>query len=120
MLFYIESLNIKIEIKEDELTKDMNELLDEYAPEGKSSKDFNGGYIQQLKNSNQLVAYFGHDKNNNRITIKITIDDSELDLFYIMLKAKIHEMKSAKTKTVRVSMAQRKLDKAKTKDEDWE
>ena len=94
---------------------DFNDLLDDIAPEGKTSKDFNGGYIQQLKNSNQLVAFFGSDKNKNRITVKVLIDDTELDLFYIMLKAKVLDMKNKETKTVKVSMAQRKLDRAKQK-----
>ena len=96
----------------EELILDINELLDEYAPEGKTSGDFNGGYVQQLKNSNQLVAYYGMKAGQkNRDTVKITIPADELDLFYMMLKAKIHEMKSKGTKTVSVSMAQRKLAK---------
>jgi len=63
----------------DELIEDINSLLDDVAPEGKSNKDFTGGYVQQLKNSNQLVAYFGTKAGtNNRETVKITIDGNEL------------------------------------------
>lgn len=103
---------------EEELVKDFNELLDDISPEDKSIDDFTGGYIQQLKNSNQLVAYFGTKKGtNNRDTVKVTIEADELDLFYVMLKAKIHSMKDKKTKTVKVSMAQRRLDKKKDTDE---
>lgn len=105
--------------KEGELVIDFNELLDDIAPEGKNQYNFTGGYIQQLKNSNQLVAYFGTKKDtNNRDTVKVTIEEDELDLFYVMLKAKIHSMKQVKTKTVRISMAKRKLDKQKNIDPD--
>ena len=107
---------------EESLVKDLDELLDEIAPEGKSVKNFTGGYIQQLKNSNQMVAYFGTKiGTNNRDTVKITIQADELDLFYIMLKAKIHSMRNEKTKTVSVSMAQRKLAKQKKEEqtESW-
>ncbi len=91
---------------------DINELLDEIAPEGKTNKDFTGGYVQQLKNSNQFVAYFGQkNESRNRDTVKVDINANELDYFYILLKAKIHEMRNEKTKTVRISMAERKLKK---------
>lgn len=100
----------KLELEE--LVKDINSVLDEIAPDGKTNKDFTGGYIQQLQNSNQFVAYFGQKGNTkNRDTVKVNIQADELDLFYVMLKAKIHEMKQSKTKTVTVSMAKRKYDK---------
>ncbi|RLA83968.1 MAG: hypothetical protein DRG78_02860 [Epsilonproteobacteria bacterium] len=93
-----------------DLQMDINELLDEVAPSGKTNKDFTGGYVQQLKNSNQLVAYFGTKVGtNNRDTVKISIPSDELDLFYMMLKSKIHEMQNINTKTVKVSMAARRL-----------
>lgn len=95
-----------------ELVKDINEILDDIAPAGKSNKDFTGGYVQQLKNSNQFVAYFGQRADGkNRDTVKANIEANELDLFYIMLKAKIHEMRNEHTKTVSISMAKRKLEK---------
>jgi len=108
-----------LEIEMEELLKDLDDILDEFAPDGKSKDDFTGGYIQQLKNSNQLVAYFGTKPNShNRATIKITIQADEVDLFYMMLKAKIHKMRNETTKTVSISMAQRKLNKQK-QDEEW-
>ena len=98
----------------EELLMDLNEVLDEIAPSGKSKNDFTGGYIQQLKNSNQLVAYFGtKNGTKNRDTVKIAIQQDELDLFYMMLKAKIHEMKNKDTKTVFISMAERRIQKLK-------
>ncbi len=104
----------------EELLTDIDELIDDVSPEGKSVKDFTGGYVQQLKNSNQFVAYFGTKAGTkNRDTIKVTIQADELDLFYTMLKAKIHDMKNAKTKTVSVSMAQRKLAKKKDSEDEW-
>ena len=117
----MELFNISVlENSKEDLVRDLNELLEEVSPKGKTVKNFTGGYIQQLKNSNQLVAYFGtKEGTNNRDTVKITIDADELDLFYVMLKAKIHSMRNDKAKVVKVSMAQRKLDKAK-KEEDWE
>jgi len=117
----LEIFNVDVlKISEEELVVDLDEVLEEYAPDGKSVKDFTGGYIQQLKNSNQMVAYFGTKVGtNNRDTVKITIEADELDLFYVMLKAKIHSMRNDKAKTVKVSMAQRKLNKAKEQKEDW-
>ena len=102
-----------------ELLEDIDSVLDDYAPEGKDHTYFNGGYVQQLKNSNQLVAYFGMKKGQkNRDAVKIQIPADELDLMYLMLKAKIHELQNEGTKTVRVSMAQRRLAKQKTNKED--
>ncbi len=112
-LFNTEVLNMTTE----ELIEDIDSLLNDYAPEGKSVEDFNGGYVQQLKNSNQLVAYFGMKKGQkNRESVKIQIPADELDLMYMMLKAKIHDLQNQGTKTVRVSMAQRRLAKQKTEE----
>lgn len=99
--------------KLEDLQMEFNDVLDDIAPDGKSKEDFTGGYIQQLKNSNQLVAYFGQKNDGkNRDTVKVSIKADELDLFYVMLKAKIHEMNS-KTKGITISMAKRRLDKKK-------
>ena len=101
----------------EDLIEDINSLLDDVAPEGKSHENFTGGYVQQLSNSNQLVAYFGtKEGTNNRHSIKITVDADELDEMYLMLKAKIHDIRNYKTKTVKVSMAQRRLAKKKATD----
>jgi len=97
-----------------ELLEDINSILDDFAPEDKDHTDFNGGYVQQLKNSNQLVAFFGMKKGQkNRESVKIQIEADELDEMYMMLKAKIHELKNDGTKTVKVSLAQRRLTKRK-------
>ena len=119
-----EIFNVEVlKMTEKDLLDDINSLLDDVAPEGKSHKDFTGGYVQQLKNSNQLVAYFGtKEGTNNRETVKITIDGNELDDMYLMLKVKIHDIRNYKTKAVTVSMAQRRLAKKKTKEdkkEEW-
>ena len=108
---------MEMEVKD--LLVEINEYLDEIAPEGKTSKNFNGGYVQQMKNSCQLVAYFGTAKDGkNRDSVKITVPDNEVDDVYMMLKAKIHEMNSGNTKKETVSFAQRRLAKQKTKKED--
>lgn len=99
----------------EDLLVEINEYLDEIAPEGKNSDNFNGGYVQQMKHNSQLVAYFGTKKDGkNRDSVKIKIPDNEVDDVYMMLKAKIHDMKSHGTKTVSVSFAQRRLAKKKT------
>ncbi len=99
------------------LMTDINELLEDYLPEGKALQDFTGGYIQQLKNSNQFIAFFGTKQGTkNRHSIRIKIQDDEVDLFYMMLKAKIHQMKNESSNTVSISMAQRKLDRLNNKE----
>ena len=61
----------------EEIMLDINDIITEFAPEGKTLVDFTGGYIQQLKNSTQFVAYYGTKPNsNNRSTVKITIADN--------------------------------------------
>jgi hypothetical protein len=116
-LFNKEVLNFE----RSELVREINELLDDISPDGKSHKDFTGGYVQQLKNSNQFVAYFGQKRDGkNRDTVKVNIQADELDLFYVMLKSKIHEMRSIKTKTVSISMAERRLNKVNKKGDDGE
>lgn len=116
-LFNKEVLNFE----RSELVRELNEILDDIAPDNKSSKDFTGGYIQQLKNSNQLVCYFGQKGDGkNRDTVKANIQADELDLFYVMLKSKIHEMRNRETKTVSLSMANRRIKKiSNDKQEDW-
>jgi len=112
-LFKSEVLEMEVE----ELLIEINEYLDEIAPEGKTSKNFNGGYVQQMKNSNQLVAYFGTAKDGkNRDSVKIEVPKDELDDVYLMLKAKIHDMNKGKTKATKVSFAQRRLAKQKTEE----
>ena len=108
---------MEMEVKD--LLVEINEYLDEIAPEGKTSENFNGGYVQQMKNSCQLVAYFGTKADGkNRDSVLITIPDNEIDDVYMMLKAKVHEMNSGGTKKERVSFASRRLARKKTKEED--
>jgi len=95
-----------------ELLMDIDSLLEDYLPKGKTLEDFTGGYVQQLKNSNQLVCYFGTKPDGkNRCTVKVTVEQDELDLCYMMLKAKIHSMRANGAKAVKVSIAQRRLDR---------
>ena len=110
----------------EELMIDMDELLEDIAPDGKTKDNFTGGYVQQLKHSNRFTAFFGtKEGTTNKATVQIDIPEDEVDLMYMMLKAKIHSMKNAKSKVKRVSLAQRKLDKLdKVKkqgdnEEDW-
>ena len=85
----------------DDLLADANELITSMAPEGKSLDDFTGGYVQQLKNSVQFVAYFGTKiGSNNRDTVKVDIELDEMDMMYAMLKVKIHSMRANKKKKV--------------------
>lgn len=96
----------------EDLMMDIDSLLEDNLPEGKTLDDFTGGYVQQLKNSNQLVVYFGTKAGtNNRETVKITIEPDELDLAYMMLKAKIHTMRKNNAKAVKVSLAQRRIER---------
>lgn len=101
----------------EESLEDMNAIIEAMAPEGKTLSDFTGGYLQQLKNSTQFVAYFGTKANTkNRATSKLSIPDNELDEYYLMLKAKIQEMKQAETATiVTLSLAERKAARKATK-----
>ena len=93
-----------------ELMRDMDELLDDIAPEGKDKTNFTGGYVQQLKNSNRFTAFFGTKVGQtNKDTVQIDIPDNEVDLMYLMLKAKIHQMKNAKQRVKKVSLAERRL-----------
>ena len=98
-----------------DLIESINDLLNDCAPTGKTVDDFTGGYVQQLKNSTQFVAYFGtKNGTKNRDTIKITIEPDEIDEMYMMLKAKIHDMRTAGS-TTKISLAQRRLAKQKDK-----
>ena len=108
VIFNSEVLNYNI----GELMQDINELLNDIAPEGKDESNFTGGYVQQLKNSNRFTAFFGvKEGTTNKQTVQIDIPDDEVDLMFLMLKAKIHQMKNARQKVKKISLAQRKLDK---------
>ena len=97
---------------------DINELLEDISPEGKTIKDFTGGYVQQLKNSSRFIAFFGTKPGtNNKSTVNMKIPADELDLFYMMLKAKIHEMRNEDSNVRTISMAQRRLDRKASKEE---
>ena len=93
-----------------ELLNSINDILDEIAPEGKTREDFTGGYIQQLKNSTRFTAFFGTKKGStNKDTVQMGIEDNEMDLMYIMLKAKIHDMKSSELVKPKLSLAETML-----------
>lgn len=91
--------------------QDINDIITAIAPEGKTLDDFTGGYLQQLKNSTQFVAYFGTKSNTkNRATAKLSIKDTELDEYYLMLKAKLSSMRQADMPvTLTLSLQERKL-----------
>jgi|FLOH01.1.fsa_nt_gi hypothetical protein len=94
----------------EELILEMNLLLEDNLPDGKSIDDFTGGYVQQLKNNTKFVAYFGTKiGSTNKSTSSIVIEDDELDTMYMMLKAKIHDMRNSKAKVKKISLASRRL-----------
>jgi len=95
----------------EDIMVDINDIITEIAPKGKALKDFTGGYLQQLKNSTQFVAYFGTKPDGkNRSTSKLTIPDNEIDTYYMMLKAKIQDMKKNNAGTfTAITIAERRL-----------
>ena len=91
-----------------ELMKLIDDLLTEFAPEGKTINDFTGGYIQQLKNSTRFVAFFGTKiGTNNKATSIIDVENDDVDLMYLSLKAKIQDMRAKKTNKNKVSLSKR-------------
>ena len=96
----------------EELLTDMDFLLEEIAPEGKSVSDFTGGYVQQLSHSTRLIAFYGSKPGtNNRSTGSVDIENDEMDTMYMMLKAKIHQIRNRKKsgKVQKISLAQRRM-----------
>ncbi len=80
----------------EELLVTIDNVLEENLPEGKVLSDFNGGYVQQLKNSTVFMAFFGTKAGTKtKATAKIAIPDQEVDLFHILLTAKIRSMRAA-------------------------
>ena len=47
-------------------------------PEGKTIKDFGGGYVEILKTKAKVVLYFGFTSSNNRVQIKFEIAKSDV------------------------------------------
>lgn len=95
-----------------DLLEDVNSLIEDISPENKTVKDFTGGYVQQLKNSVQFVAYFGTKiGTKNRDTIKIDIELDEMDMMYAMLKVKIHDMRTKKNN--KISLMNRSVSRKK-------
>lgn len=95
-----------LEMTVEQLIVGVNKLLNEHAPAGKTVDDFTGGYIQQLKNSTRLTAFFGTKTgSNNKATSQIDIEPEDIDLMYLMLKAKIHEMRNSKAVVKKVSIS---------------
>ncbi len=72
---------------EERLTMVLDEIIEENLPEGKTIVDFTGGYVQQLKHRTVVVLFFGY-KGKNPLSVKINIDPKEIDLYYMMVKAK--------------------------------
>lgn len=96
------------------LLEDINSLIKDITPEDKDPTDFTGGYVQQLKNSVQFVAYFGTKLGSrNRETVKIDIELDEMDMMYAMLKVKIHDMRAGKKK--KISLMERSVTRKKEK-----
>jgi len=102
-----------------ELIMNLDGVIAEHLPEGKELKDFTGGYIQHLSNSNRLTMFFGTKPGTkNKSTVQVSLQDDEVDLVYLMLKAKMHEIKNSKLVKPRISMATRMLEtKQKVVDE---
>lgn len=103
----------------DDLLADADSLIESMVPENKELKDFTGGYVQQLKNSVQFVAYFGTKVgSNNRDSVKVDIEPDEMDMMYAMLKVKIHSMRTNKKNKVSL-MKMSAERKRKSADSNW-
>ena len=76
-----------LDYNEEELNVILDQILTELRPGKKSLSDFTGGYVQQLKHKTVAVFFFGY-KGSNPDAIKITINPKEIDLYYLMIKAK--------------------------------
>lgn len=91
-----------------DLIEQFDLILEENLPEGKSLEDFNGGYVQQLQNDSVFVAFFGTKADGkNKSTSRIGIQSEDIDLMYVMLKAKIHQMRNKKRNKKKLSLSDR-------------
>lgn len=94
-----------------ELMEIINKLITDNAPEGKTLKDFTGGYIQQLTHSNRFTMFYGQKTGTtNKSTVQLNIADTEVDLMFVMLKAKILDMKNERLANKKVNLTQMLLD----------
>lgn len=58
-------------------------------PEGKSIKDFGGGYVEMLKTKAKVVLYFGFDHQKNRVSIKFQVKQTDVLLWCEAISEKI-------------------------------
>ncbi len=56
----------------------MLEKFKDKLPEGKTMKDFGGGYVEILKTKAKVVLYFGFNGSNNRVSINFQVKKEEV------------------------------------------
>ena len=100
-----------IKMTTEELISVIDGLIKDYLPKDKKLEDFTGGYVQQSIHSTKFIAFFGTKQNsNNRSSVQIPIEDGDMDIMYMMLKAKIHSIRSTKIPINKVSLTSRILE----------
>ena len=63
-------------------------------PEGKTIKDFGGGYVECLRTKAKVVLYFGFTSANNRVQIKFDIGKGDVLRWEMLLLKSYGMMKS--------------------------
>ena len=76
---------------EKDLRMTYEKLIKLHLPEGKTTEDYTGANLQILKSKVSLVLFFGYTKSNNPISKRVNVDLKEVDLIYLMMKAKAIE-----------------------------
>jgi hypothetical protein len=72
--------------------KMIEQMLNQYKdklPEGKTIRDFGGGYVECLKTKAKVVLYFGFDGKKNRVSINFQIKKEEILLWLEAIAEKI-------------------------------
>lgn len=73
-------------------------------PEGKTIKDFGGGYVECLKSKAKVVLYFGFDGSNNRVSIKFQVNRDEVLLWLEAIGEKLWNKEKASDEIVSFSL----------------
>lgn len=59
------------------MVKDLLSSYKDELPEGKTVKDFSGGYVEFLKTKANVVIYFGFNGSNNKVSKKFEIEKAD-------------------------------------------
>ncbi len=70
------------------IEKVLNQKKDEL-PDGKTIRDFGGGYVECLKTKAKVVLYFGFDEKRNRVSINFQIRKEDIMLWLEAIAEKI-------------------------------